>query len=76
MFPAATTEPEIATAPPTPRLSLGSDGVRLATGASGDGYRVPAVERAFAVIRVLAARGPLSLAEVVEESGLNKSTTF
>ena len=39
-------------------------------------YRVPAVERAFAIIRVLAARSSLSLAEVVEVSGLNKSTTY
>jgi DNA-binding IclR family transcriptional regulator len=43
---------------------------------SEDGYRVPAVERAFAIIRVLAAHGPLSLADVVEDAGLNKSTTF
>ena len=50
--------------------------IELATGPSDDGNRVPAVERAFAIIRVLAARGPLSLAEVVEESGLNKSTIF
>jgi len=50
--------------------------IRLVTGLSDDGYRVPAVERAFAIIRVLAAGGPLSLAEVVEESGLNKSTVF
>lgn len=41
-----------------------------------DGYRVPAVERAFAIIRILAAHGPLSLAEVVANSELNKSTTF
>ena len=47
-----------------------------ATGLSDAGNRVPAVERAFAILRVLAAGGPLSLAEVVEESGLNKSTTF
>jgi DNA-binding IclR family transcriptional regulator len=50
--------------------------IRPATGRSDDGYRVPAVERAFVIIRALAARGPLSLAEVVEESGLNKSTAF
>src|SRR5260370_21661094 len=50
--------------------------IRLVTGLSDDGYRVPAVERAFAIIRVLAAGGPLSLAEVVEEIGLNKSTVF
>ena len=50
--------------------------VRPATELSGDGNRVPAVERAFAIIRLLAAQGPLSLAEVVEETGLNKSTIF
>ena len=38
--------------------------------------RVPAVERAFAILRVLGARGQSSLAEVVDASGLNKSTTF
>ena len=41
-----------------------------------EGYRVPAVERAFALIRMLSARGPLSLAEIVEASELNKSTAF
>ena len=41
-----------------------------------DGYRVPAVERTFAILRILAARGPLPLAALVEEAGLNKSTTF
>jgi DNA-binding IclR family transcriptional regulator len=50
--------------------------VRSATELSGEGNRVPAVERAFAIIRLLAARGPLSLAAVAEESGLNKSTIF
>src|SRR5258707_4447778 len=44
--------------------------------ANDDSYRVPAVERAFAIIRVLAAKGPLSLADVVGDSGLNKSTAF
>ncbi|MER7007889.1 IclR family transcriptional regulator [Dactylosporangium sp. NPDC000555] len=47
-----------------------------AHGANDDGYRVPAVARAFAIIRMLAARGPLPLADIVEDSGLNKSTTF
>jgi DNA-binding IclR family transcriptional regulator len=47
-----------------------------AQGLNDDGYRVPAVERTFVILRVLAAQGPLSLADVVEESGLNKSTTF
>jgi DNA-binding IclR family transcriptional regulator len=50
--------------------------VTPATGANDDGYRVPAVERAFVIIRVLADQGPLSLAAVVEETGLNKSTTL
>ncbi|HXC75968.1 MAG TPA: IclR family transcriptional regulator [Candidatus Acidoferrum sp.] len=50
--------------------------IRPATGLSDDAYRVPAVERAFVIIRALAAGGPLSLAEVVEESALNKSTAF
>jgi DNA-binding IclR family transcriptional regulator len=50
--------------------------MRPAVALSDAGYRVPAVERAFAIIRVLAARGPLPLAEVVEESDLNKSTVF
>ncbi|MDT5371305.1 MAG: IclR family transcriptional regulator, acetate operon repressor, partial [Mycobacterium sp.] len=51
-------------------------GVSLAAGADDDGYRVPAVERAFVIIRALADQGPLSLAAVVEDTGLNKSTTF
>lgn len=41
-----------------------------------EGYRVPAVERAFAILRVLAANGPRSLADVVEASQVNKSTAF
>jgi DNA-binding IclR family transcriptional regulator len=44
--------------------------------ATEDGYRVPAVERAFTIIRVLAGRGPSTLADVIDDSGLNKSTTF
>lgn len=47
-----------------------------AIGPNGDGYRVPAVERAFAIIRVLATGGPLSLGEVVEATDLNKSTVL
>jgi DNA-binding IclR family transcriptional regulator len=43
---------------------------------SDDGYRVPAVERAFAVLRVLGSQGPLTLADVVTGSGVHKSTTF
>jgi DNA-binding IclR family transcriptional regulator len=41
-----------------------------------DEYRVPAVKRAFAIIRVLAERGPMPLADVVAASGLNKSTAL
>jgi DNA-binding IclR family transcriptional regulator len=48
----------------------------LAAKHGADAYRVPAVERAFAIIRVLAAHGPMSLADVVADIGLNKSTTF
>jgi DNA-binding IclR family transcriptional regulator len=43
---------------------------------SEEGYRVPAVGRAIAILRILAARGSLPLATLVEETGLNKSTTF
>jgi DNA-binding IclR family transcriptional regulator len=50
--------------------------VSPATGPTSDPHWVPAVERAFAIIRVLAAAGPLSLAEVVEASSLNKSTVL
>jgi DNA-binding IclR family transcriptional regulator len=50
--------------------------VSPATGPTSDAWRVPAVERAFAIIRVLAASGPLTLAEVVEASSLNKSTVL
>jgi DNA-binding IclR family transcriptional regulator len=39
-------------------------------------YRVGAVERAFTILRSLAAQGPLSLADVVDQTGLNKSTTL
>lgn len=48
----------------------------LAPGSTDDGYRVPAVERTFAILRILAAHGSCQLADIVEESGLNKSTTF
>lgn len=39
-------------------------------------YRVPAIERAFRVLRLLAAQGPLTLAQTVEATGMNKSTAF
>jgi DNA-binding IclR family transcriptional regulator len=38
--------------------------------------RVPAVERAINVLRLLAAHGPSSLSQLVNGSGLNKSTVF
>jgi len=41
-----------------------------------DEYRVPAVKRAFAIIRVLAEHGPMPLADVVEACGVNKSTSL
>jgi DNA-binding IclR family transcriptional regulator len=44
--------------------------------ASEEGYRVPAVERTFTILRALATSGPSTLADIVDGSGLNKSTTF
>jgi DNA-binding IclR family transcriptional regulator len=38
--------------------------------------RVPAVERGFSMLRLLAAYGPSSLSQLVDGSGLNKSTVF
>jgi DNA-binding IclR family transcriptional regulator len=38
--------------------------------------RVPAVERTFTILRLLATGGQSSLADIVDGSGLNKSTTF
>jgi DNA-binding IclR family transcriptional regulator len=38
--------------------------------------RVPAVRRAVIILRLLAKRGRLSLAEIIEETGLNKSTAY
>jgi DNA-binding IclR family transcriptional regulator len=46
----------------SPKVSRGAD------------YRVPAIERAFRVLRLLAAHSELSLAGVIELTGLNKST--
>ena len=51
-------------------------GTASAPKSGDDGYRVPAVERTFAILRILAAHGSSQLADIVEESGLNKSTTF
>lgn len=39
-------------------------------------YRVPAVERAFTLIRALSAEAPMTLAELVDTSPMNKSTAF
>ncbi len=44
--------------------------------AAGDTTRVPAVERTFSILRLLASAGPSPLSELVESSGLNKSTVF
>lgn len=41
-----------------------------------DKDRAPAVTRAFAVLRCLAREGPSVLADVVESTGINKSTVF
>ncbi|MER7007876.1 IclR family transcriptional regulator [Dactylosporangium sp. NPDC000555] len=41
-----------------------------------ESYRVPAVERAFQILRLIAAQGPLPLTDIVEGTGLNKSTAF
>jgi DNA-binding IclR family transcriptional regulator len=45
-------------------------------GAAREPTRVPAVERAFSILRLLASSGPSPLSELVESSGLNKSTVF
>ena len=42
----------------------------------GEEYQVPAVERAFTLVNLVAEEGPRTLAELVEASGLNKSTTY
>ncbi|HEX4108554.1 MAG TPA: IclR family transcriptional regulator [Solirubrobacteraceae bacterium] len=39
-------------------------------------YRVPAVNRAMAVLRALEQRGPLTLGELITQTGLNRSTCF
>lgn len=41
-----------------------------------ESYRVPAVERAFQILRLIAGQGPLPLTDIVEGTGLNKSTAF
>ncbi|MEV4141264.1 IclR family transcriptional regulator [Dactylosporangium sp. NPDC049742] len=44
--------------------------------AMSEEYRVPAIERAVRVLRLLAARDSMSLAQTVEATGMNKSTTY
>lgn len=45
--------------------------------ATGDEeYRVPAIERAVRVLRLLAGEGSLTLAQTVDATGMNKSTTY
>lgn len=46
------------------------------TPAAKDEYQVPAVDRAFTVLDLIAERGPRTQAELVEGSGLNKSTAY
>ncbi|RNL62433.1 IclR family transcriptional regulator [Nocardioides marmoriginsengisoli] len=41
-----------------------------------DKDRAPAVTRAFSVLGFLASKGPSVLADIVEETGINKSTAF
>lgn len=46
------------------------------TVATDDARRVPAVERAFRLVRLLAAQGAVSLSQAVEATGMNKSTAY
>lgn len=46
------------------------------TNPADESYRVPAVERAFQILRLIAANGPLPLTDIVDGTGLNKSTAF
>jgi DNA-binding IclR family transcriptional regulator len=57
-------------------MARGMESPSGATVAGEEGYRVPAVERTFTILRVLATSGQSSLADIVNGSGLNKSTTF
>ncbi len=51
-------------------------GSKARSEASEEDYQVPAVERAFTLLRLVAERGPRTLAEFVEGTGVNKSTVF
>jgi DNA-binding IclR family transcriptional regulator len=53
-----------------------ASGSKARAAAPGEDYQVPAVERAFTLLGLVATGGPQTLAELVERSGLNKSTTF
>jgi DNA-binding IclR family transcriptional regulator len=46
------------------------------SGGSVSSDKAPAVHRAFAILEGIKRRGPLTLTEVVEETGLNKSTAY
>jgi DNA-binding IclR family transcriptional regulator len=41
-----------------------------------EGYQVPAVERTMLLLRALQRRGAMSLVDLIEETGLNKSTCW
>ena len=53
-----------------------ASGSKTRAAGTGEDYQVPAVERAFTLLRLIAEEGPRTLVELVEGSGLNKSTTF
>lgn len=56
---------------------IGQTGSAFAsTGTTDEARRVPAVERAFRLVRLLAARGAVSLSQAVEATGMNKSTAY
>ncbi|MEV7969782.1 IclR family transcriptional regulator [Sphaerisporangium sp. NPDC088356] len=47
-----------------------------AAAAAREGYQVPAVERTMLLLRALQRRGAMSLVELIEQTGLNKSTCW
>ena len=50
-----------------------ASGSKTRAAGTGEDYQVPAVERAFTLLRLIAEEGPRTLVELVEGSGLNKS---
>jgi DNA-binding IclR family transcriptional regulator len=52
------------------------DNLPAATAASRENYQVPAVERTMLLLRALQRSGALSLVELIEQTGLNKSTCW